>query len=219
MTKPKHQDRAVIYLRESAANCSISLAPQCEALKKWAKKNGIEIVAAIEEAKTGKAGGREELARLSELIERERINVVICPRFDHVASSLSHLTRFIKKLDEHECALVVTEPGIDTRETSPFGRKQKEAILGVAQFEHDIVSEVTKAGLAKARSNGVKLGRKRTPLPKGWEKIVEEWKAEGGKGFRTLAKRLGGKVSLSTLHGLVNGPSKPSESSKRGATA
>ncbi|MBN9114523.1 MAG: recombinase family protein [Pandoraea sp.] len=77
--------------------------------------------------------------------------------------------------------------GVDL--TSPSGKLHMTVLVAVAQFERDLLIERTHAGLARAKADGKKLGRRAT--------LTEEQKAEirgklaGGATARGLAKDYG----------------------------
>ena len=87
------------------------------------------------------------------------------------------------------------QENIDT--SSPLGSAIFTIISAVAQLERDIIAERVKAGLRKARENGKKLGRPRTPVcPK--EVLTLRNK---GWSIRSIASEL--KTSKTTIARIV----------------
>ena len=66
-------------------------------------------------------------------------------------------------------------------------------LAGVAEFERELISERTKAGLARARACGKQLGRPRVSVDA--QKVKDMRKK--GYGYRKIAKTLG--VSHQTI--------------------
>jgi len=70
------------------------------------------------------------------------------------------------RLDEIGASLVIiTQPFIDTRDKSPHAKLIRNMFATLAEFEVDLISERTKAGLASARKRGAIIG-----APKGLSK-------------------------------------------------
>jgi DNA invertase Pin-like site-specific DNA recombinase len=89
--------------------------------------------------------------------------------------------------------------GIDA--TTPAGKLQMHILGAIAEFERERIRERVRAGLARARTQGVRLGRPR-------RRIVPERLAEvAGLPAREAARRLG--VPRSTLQRLL--AQKPAE--------
>lgn len=206
-TQVVNQTRAALYMRVSTNEQNVE--PQRMELREWAGRTGVQVLAEFEDKISGKKWERSGLNDLLKQVRRGSINVVLCVKLDRLGRSLNHLAQIISELDSHKCALVATSQGIDTRADSATGRLQLGVLMAVSEFERTLISERTRAGLQVARAAGKKLGRPAKKLPKNWADIVREWKAEGGRGLRTLAKRLGG-LSLSTVTRLINKTEKPS---------
>lgn len=89
---------------------------------------------------------------------------LVVTKLDRLGRSLEHLIQIGRDLDERGIALVVLSQGIDT--STPAGRMFFHVIGAVAEFEHALIVERTKDGLAAARARGRVGGRKRKLGPK-----------------------------------------------------
>ncbi len=78
---------------------------------------------------------------------------------DRLGRSLQHLVGFLGELHAKDVGLYLHQQGLDT--TTPAGRALFQMCGVFAEFERAIMVECTKAGLARARSNGRRLGRPR----------------------------------------------------------
>ena len=84
-------------------------------------------------------------------------------RLDRLGRSLIELCKISQELERREIELVSLSESIDT---STAGGKLVFNMFGaVAQFERDIISERTKAGLKAARARGRRGGRKPSVTP------------------------------------------------------
>src|SRR4029079_15249713 len=80
------------------------------------------------------------------------------------------------------------QQGLDT--TTPAGKAMFQMMGVFAEFERAMIAERVRAGLARARSGGKRLGR--PPIAPALEKRIREALATPGRpGIRVIAKRLG----------------------------
>jgi hypothetical protein len=99
---------------------------------------------------------------------------------------LSHLA-LLGEFAAHKVALIVPVQGINTSSSNPASALLLNMLGAIAQFEHSIIVERVKAGLAAARRRGVKLGRPGTldfhrrpclprrrgaRLPRNWDPVI-----------------------------------------------
>ena len=76
---------------------------------------------------------------------------------DRLGRSLQHLVGFLNKLQALNCNLYLHQQAINT--TTPSGRAMFQMCGVFAEFERSMIVERVNAGLARAKANGVKLGR------------------------------------------------------------
>ncbi|MDC3887824.1 recombinase family protein, partial [Pseudomonas aeruginosa] len=84
-------------------------------------------------------------------------------KLDRLARSLKDLVEIIHDLDKREIGFRSLTESIDT--TSAGGRLVFHLFGALAEFEHALIQERTKAGLAAARARGRKGGRKPSLSP------------------------------------------------------
>lgn len=114
------------------------------------------------------SGTKEHRPKLKQLIERLREgDVVIVWKLDRLGRSLRELVLLIDKFQQIGVEFQSLEDHIDT--TSPTGKLTFHIFAAMAEFERDLISQRTKAGLAAARSRGRKGGR-----PKGLSKKAQD---------------------------------------------
>ncbi|MGB1214632.1 MAG: recombinase family protein [Pikeienuella sp.] len=89
-------------------------------------------------------------------------------RFDRLGRSLRELIEVARELQERRIGLKSITEGIDT--TTPSGMFVFHILGAIAEFERNIISERTKAGLRAAKARGHRGGRK----PAVDEKKLEE---------------------------------------------
>lgn len=99
---------------------------------------------------------RPGFARLLDKLERG--DILIVTKMDRLGRNMIDVSSTVHKLEEmgvrvHCLAL----GGVDL--ASPAGKMTMNVINAVAQFERDLLIERTNAGLRRAKSEGIKLGR------------------------------------------------------------
>lgn len=128
-----------------------SLTPQRVALR----QAGIDEL--IEEKVSAVASSRPQLEKLLTTVTTGDTLVVY--RLDRLGRSLPHLVTTIEDLAHRGVSLRSLHENIDT--SSANGRLLLGFFALLAQFERDLISERTKAGLAAARAQGRAPGRPR----------------------------------------------------------
>ena len=121
-------------------------------------------------------------------------DVLVVWRLDRLGRSLPHLIEVITALREAGIGFCSLQEQIDT--TSAGGRFYFHMLAALAEFERELISERTKAGMAAARRNGKHIGRPRKLVPHQVARAHDL--IESGKETRTaVAARFG--VDVATL--------------------
>ena len=162
-----------------------SFMPQREPLK----AAGAEVI--ITERASGTITDRPKLDALLDRLEPGDRLVVVA--LDRLGRSLQHLLKVLTDLNERGIGFVSLREGIDT--STAAGRLQMQIFGALAEFEADLISERTKAGLAAARAAGRSPGRPRTMTPEKIEAAVR-LRADGYS-YGQIASALGvGKTTV-----------------------
>ena len=134
-----------------------------------------------------------ERPKLKEAIKFMRKgDTLVVAKLDRLARSVSNYAEIEKDLAKKGVALRVLNLGVDT--STPTGRLIHNTLIGIAQFEREMMLERQREGVAKAKREGKYMGRKPTAREKASE--VKALAAEG-LGAVEIASRLGiGRVSV-----------------------
>ena len=181
--------RAALYARVSTAdqtceNQLIELRRYCEA-RGWSVAKEY-----IDQGVSGSKDRRPALDDFSVDARRRRFDVLVCWRLDRLGRNLKHLVTLLEELQSIGIGFVSLGEGIDL--STPAGRLQLHILAALAEFERARIQERVRAGLARARAHGTKLGRPEKLPP------LDRLEAVRGMSFREAASRLG--VSRSTAH-------------------
>jgi DNA invertase Pin-like site-specific DNA recombinase len=105
---------------------------------------------------------------------------------DRLGRSLQHLVGFLNELRALGCDLYLHQQAIDT--TTPSGRAMFQMCSVFAEFEREMIRERVNAGLAPAREEGTKLGRR--PVKPAIEARILALRTKG-MGILKIGKTLG----------------------------
>src|SRR5271168_3784959 len=147
--------RVGLYARVSTHDQQ-TLPLQMRAMREYASKRGWMIAVQIKEVGSG-AVERELREKLLAAARRRDIDVVLVWRLDRWGRSLVDLVVTLKELAELGVAFVSLTEALDL--TTPTGRAMAGLLSVFAAFEHEILRERIRAGIAEARLQGKHLGR------------------------------------------------------------
>ena len=150
---------------------------------------------AVEYVDHGVSGAKERRPALDALIKdahRRRFDAVVCWRLDRLGRSLTHLVTLLDEFQALSVSFVSLGEGIDLG--TPAGRLQLHILAALAEFERSRIAERVSAGLARARSQGRKLGRPQVVVS------ADALASVAGLSSRQAARQLG--VSATTVRRL-----------------
>src|SRR6266481_8282290 len=156
--EPAKMFRAGLYARVSTHDQQ-TLPLQMRAMREYAARRGWTIAIQIKEVGSG-AAERELREKLMAAARRREIDVVLVWRLDRWGRSLVDLVVTLKELSELGVSFVSLTEALDL--TTPTGRAMAGLLSVFAEFEHEILRERVRAGLAHARENVKRLGRPAT---------------------------------------------------------
>lgn len=154
--------RTAIYARVSTGDQEVQV--QVDELRAEAERRGWRILDVY--ADDGVSGSREsrpELDRLLSDVRAGHIDLVAVWKLDRLGRSMQHLLQLLDVLKRHDVGFVsLRDAGIDT--TSATGTLMLQLLAAFSEYELAILKERTRAGLARARRQGKKLGRPKKQL-------------------------------------------------------
>ena len=148
---------------------------QVKAIQDFAKANGIELIGVFRDV--GVSGAKPALERegfrqmLNALANMPAVKTVIIYDISRLGRDMLDVVETYRLLTEKHGlnVLFVQHPELNVIQGTPLGeaiRKATLALLGIAvEIERALIIERTKAGLARARAQGVHLGRRGAEIP------------------------------------------------------
>jgi len=153
--EPGKMFRVGLYARVSTHDQQ-TLTLQMRAMREYASKRGWTVAIQIKEVGSG-AVERELREQLLAAARRREIDVVLVWRLDRWGRSLADLVVTLKDLAQLGVGFVSLTEALDL--TTPTGRAMAGLLSVFAEFEHEILRERIRAGIAEARLQGTHLGR------------------------------------------------------------
>jgi DNA invertase Pin-like site-specific DNA recombinase len=150
--------RVAIYLRVSTTEQTAT--NQCRELQAVAKRHGWSMVQVFEDAGISGAKGRKDRPALDALLKsvaRREVDMVAAWSVDRFGRSLTDLLDFLRELHAKGVDLFLHQQGLDT--STPSGRAMFQMMGVFAEFERAMIRERVLAGLARAKEQGISLGR------------------------------------------------------------
>jgi len=154
--------RAALYARVSTTDQTTE--NQLIELRRYAEARGWTMAEYVDTI-TGTAERRPALDRLRADAKRRRFDVLVVWRLDRLGRNLKHLIETLDELTALGIAFTSLNEGIDT--TTPAGRLQLHLLAAIAEFERARIVERVRAGLARAKAQGRRLGRRPHVIPPG----------------------------------------------------
>ena len=154
----KREKRMALYLRVSTGEQTTK--NQRRELDAAAERHGWKVGAVFEDAGISGAKGRKDRPGLDAMLKavaRREVDLVMAWSVDRLGRSLVDLLATLQDLHAKEVDLYLHQQGLDT--STPSGRAMFGMMGVFAEFERAMIQERVKAGLARARDEGVRLGR------------------------------------------------------------
>jgi len=177
--------RAAIYLRVSTVDQTT--ANQERELREIASRSGLDILKVYKDHGISGAKGRDKRPGFDALCRdaaKRQFDVVMAWSVDRLGRSLQDLVGFLSEIHALGIDLFLHQQGLDTR--TPAG-KAMFGMMGVfAEFERAMIAERVRAGLARAKDSGKRLGRPTLPPEK--QEAIRKALADGLSVRKTAAE-------------------------------
>ena len=194
MNAPPPARRVAIYARVSTLDKGQNPETQLLTLRRYALNRGFYIAHELIDYASGTREDRPCYQQLFELVRTRAIDVVLVARYDRFARSTHALVNALVEFQQLGVDFISCEEHIDT--TTPQGKMVFAIMASIAEFESALIAERVKAGMARAKAEGKRIGR--TPTPEAVRRKIHALKQENAAlSIRTIARRVG--VSVGTV--------------------
>lgn len=167
--------RVALYARVSTTNHGQNPEVQLSELRQYAQRRGWTITNEyVDHGVNGAKDSRPQLNKLMRDAHHRAFDAVVVWKIDRFGRSLKHLVTALADLGAYGVAFISLSDQLDL--STPSGRLMFHIIAAMAEFEHALIAERVRAGLAHARQKGVRLGRPRVRVN---ARAVARLRAEG----------------------------------------
>lgn len=195
------------YVRVSKGDGSQLLDLQMDALI----QAGVESERIYQDQASGRHDDRPGLKECLKALREG--DVLVIWKLDRLGRSLRHLINLVDGFIKQKIGFkVLAGQGAQIDVTTPNGKMIFGIFATLAEFERELISERTKAGLAAARARGRKGGRRRK-MDASTIKMAMAAMADQKTQAREIAKRLG--ITTTSLYSYVNGDGSPKEAGQK----
>lgn len=193
------QMRVAIYCRASTNDQSCER--QQKDLLAYAERANFEVHSVFKETASGIKEQRAQRKEVISLARDRRIDAILVTELTRWGRSTIDLMQTINELQSYNVSLIA-QTGFQFDMSTAQGKLLASMMASLAEFERDLLRERVRSGLAAAKANGKKLGRKNGERPKSDKltprvlKLVKE-----GESYRNIAAEL--QLSKNTVMGIV----------------
>ena len=150
--------RVAAYARVSTSDKDQNPETQLLALRDFARLQGWEIVGDfVDRAPANDPLHRTEWRRMLDAGVRRQFQAVLVFKLDRAFRSVKHMHDTLAVWEVQGIGFVSAREGFDTR--TAIGRLLLNLLASLAEFELEVLSERVRAGMDRARREGVHIGR------------------------------------------------------------
>ena len=195
--------RVVLYCRVSTSDQDNDR--QERDLREYAERANFEIVGVFKETLSGirKAKGKQPIERkkVMALAQNRQMDAVLLTELTRWGRSTQDLMDTLGQLASWDVSLIA-QTGLTFDLSTPQGKLIANLMASLAEFEHDLLRERVRSGIAAAKARGQTFGRRAgyRPSDKHAAEVMRLIEEEGYS-QRRAAKRLG--ISKTTVNEIV----------------
>lgn len=202
MVQQNGRRRVAIYCRVSTSDQDNDR--QERDLNEYADRADFEVVGVFKETLSGirKSEGRQPIERkkVMELAQRREIDAVLVTEMTRWGRSTQDLMDTLGQLASWDVSLIA-QSGLTFDLSTPQGKLIANLMASLAEFEHDLLRERVKSGIAAAKARGQTFGRRLgyRPSDRMAPKVIEL--SQAGYSQRRIAGELG--LSKTTVNEIL----------------
>ena len=195
--------RVVLYCRVSTSDQDNDR--QERDLREYAERAGFEVVGVFRETLSGirKAKGKQPIERkkVMALAQDRRMNAVLVTELTRWGRSTQDLMDTLDQLASWDVSLIA-QTGLTFDLSTPQGKLIANLMASLAEFEHDLLRERVRSGIAAAKARGQSFGRKQgyRPSDRHAQEVIRLSESER-LSQRQIAEKLG--ISKTTVNEIL----------------
>lgn len=147
------------------------LDAQLDAITRACELRGDTLVAVHKDVVSTRRHNRPGLQKTLAQVAAGQADGIVVAKLDRLSRSTLQFAELTAQAEREGWVIVALDLGVDT--STATGKLISSVIAAFAEFERELISERTKAGLRAAQERGTKLGRPRTVPEETLERIRE----------------------------------------------
>lgn len=151
--------RVAAYARVSTLEQSLDTQVVC--VREYCQRNS-DLTIVKEYGDLGVSGNKDSRPQLDMMLKDMRAGLfegIIVYKLDRLGRSLKHLIDLLSEFRNRKVRLTSVSDGLDTANDTPMSRAFWQLLGVFAELEREMIRERVLSGLARAKSEGRKLGR------------------------------------------------------------
>jgi len=149
--------RVAIYVRVSTDEQNVE--NQVETLLKYTQRMEYQVFGTYIDRCSGLKDSRPEFNRMQDDMRKMRFDAILVWKLDRIGRSLQHLLNLFQEMQSKKIDFICLTQNLET--VSPSGKLLFQIMGAFAEFESSLISERTKAGMERAKRQGIHVGRPR----------------------------------------------------------
>lgn len=153
--------KAALYARVSTSDKDQEPETQLLPLREFIQAQGWTLGGEyVDHASATDLRGRGAWKRLLDDAAKRRLDLIVVWKLDRAFRSVAHMATTVEQLRRWGVGLrSYSEPWLDTSGSSPVADLMLNILASFAQFEKALIAERVRAGMARAKKQGVHVGR------------------------------------------------------------
>jgi DNA invertase Pin-like site-specific DNA recombinase len=169
-TKTRKPTRVALYARVSTADKDQNPETQLLPLREFAQANGWHVTEYVDYASAGDLRGRTAWTAMMDAAAKRQLDLIVVWKLDRAFRSVAHASATVGHLRRWGVGLrSYMEQWLDTSGTNPVGELMFNILTSFAEFEKALIAQRVRAGMARAKAEGIHCGRPRKTSAKAAE--------------------------------------------------
>jgi len=151
--------KACIYMRVSTADKQ-EVGMQKLAIERYCSLNEIKPLKVFKDiGVSGKKESRPDFDKMLKGLREKEFDTLICYELTRIGRSVQHLINLFEEFDNKGIRFISVTQNFDT--SKPEGKLMLRMLMILSEYERELIVSRVNDGLARAKAEGKKLGRRK----------------------------------------------------------
>lgn len=149
--------KAIAYYRKSTKDKQ-EFGMQIYSVENYCKVNQIDLIKTYQDEMSGSKDSRPEFDLMLSDMRAGLFDTILVYKLDRIGRSTSHLLKLFEEFEKKNIKFISVTQNINT--DTPEGKLMLRMLMILAEYERELTVSRINDGLERAKSKGVKLGRR-----------------------------------------------------------